>query len=101
MYNVHVTHTCTGIHEYVLMYTCTLYFNTCTVYIMCISLFLDKYDDFIACAQNGGDIQSKTARMKQLVKELPPCHYHTLGFLIKHLTNIAAHHQVSKVQYCA
>ena len=68
------------------------------VYMSCIFSFLsDKYDDFISCAQNSGDLQAKTARMKQLVKELPICHYHTLGFLIKHLTNIAAHHQVSKV----
>ncbi len=35
--------------------------------------------------------------MKELVNELPSCHYHTLGFLMKHLTNIAVQQHVTKV----
>lgn len=57
---------------------------------------LDQYSTFISAARES-DINLREQKLKDLVTNLPPLHFHTLGFLIRHLNKVEQHSEVNKV----
>lgn len=57
------------------------------------------HDNFLACARIP-DQEIRLNTLKELVFQLPTAHYHTLHFLMKHLTKVIAHCSENKVSRC-
>ncbi|XP_043241894.1 rho GTPase-activating protein 32-like, partial [Amphibalanus amphitrite] len=47
------------------------------------------YDKFVSAVQSGDD--QRLLRMRDVVQQLPPPHYRTLEYLIRHLSRVSAH----------
>lgn len=54
------------------------------------------YDNFVVCARILEE-EKRLSTLKDLVYQLPTAHYHTLQFLMKHLSKVVAHSSQNKV----
>ncbi len=54
------------------------------------------HDEFIACARLA-DESDRLTRLHELVYNLPTAHYHTLKFIMLHLTMVAGQSDLNKV----
>lgn len=54
------------------------------------------HDNFLACARQANQ-EVRLTTLKELVFQLPTAHYHTLSFLMRHLTNVVTHSSENKV----
>ena len=56
----------------------------------------NMHTDFLSCAKLS-DQEERLTQLKELVFQLPTAHYHTLHFLMQHLTRVVAHSSENKV----